>query len=404
MVMNTAQQPVQVGSPAVPQAPVQSNQQRMNPFRRATVERHENLLQIAKTQTASEQQNINKLIGTGFMRTVRVKCATVTAGNAATVTFNEDAPFSSISALVLHDVNGDLINLQSAYHCYLAMLYNGVLDWPFFPPRFAGAAALPTGTTLDTNIYSAPLNTGGTGGSSTFWIELSVAIDDRDLIGLVGNQNQAQAYDLRSNFAASGQVYGTAPTTLGTVTQTVYYESRTVPNPANPDGSANQVIPNTYGILHYWLDAVDQSAPVGGSTITHRLQRLGQTLRSIGLVLRQNTGAANPRAAAEPNMPSSIQVKVGDQPLFVEDTSLRRELTWKRRGFDSPNGVLWYDWEHDFDGQIGQEYGNDWIYSQDIVQFMFQNTYPSGLGSTANTLTYITDDLSIPAGIDPYNP
>jgi hypothetical protein len=305
---------------------------------------------------------------------------------------------------VIKDVNGELINLQSGYHVYLAMLYNGVLGFPYFPPRFAGAAALPTGLTLDSNIYAAPLNTGGTGGSSTFWLQFAVAIDDRDLIGLVGNQNQAQSYDLRTNFAASGSVYGTAPTTLGTVTQTTFYEERTVPNPTNPDGSQNQVLPNTYTMLHYWLDASDQAAPTGGSTITHRFQRIGQTIRTIGLVFRQNTGAVNPRTAAEANMPTSVTVKVGDQPLFQENTALRRKLMWERSGFDSPNGVLWYDWIHDFDGQIGQEYGNDWIYSQDITQFVFQNVYPAGFGSTANTLTYISDDLSIPAGINPYNP
>lgn len=205
---------------------------------------------------------------------------------------------------------------------------------------------------------------------------------------------------MRFNFGVNANIYGTAPTAAGTQTQTLYYMSRTVPSQFNPDGSQNQVVPNTYGMLQYWLESTDPQLPAPGQ-VTHRMQRLGQTMRGFILVFRQNASRANAEAA----MPSSIQIKIGDQTLFTEDTAVRRFLMRRRYGFDAPNGVLAYDNIHDFHGQLaGGEFGDDWIYTQDITQYQVIATYPSGFtANSANLLTYLTADMSIPAGIDPMN-
>lgn len=225
------------------------------------------------------------------------------------------------------------------------------------------------------------------------------------------NQDQAQTYDFRANYgqdvgSSNGNgTYITKPTNDPSVVQTLFYMSRTVPSLYNPDGSQNQPTPNTYGMLRYWLESTDPQLPAPGQVV-HRMQRLGQTLRGVILVLRATTNSL--RATAESNMPTSIQVKIGDQTLFTETYAARRYLMRRRYGFDAPDGVLVYDWTHDFGAGggygAGGEFGDDWIYTQDITQFQFVNTYPSGFAASAgNLLTYLTDDMSIPAGVDPMN-
>lgn len=405
-MVTQAQPPLLVPSPAVQQAPTQQPGQKVHTFREASVERLENILSISKTQLTSGIPNINKVLGTGFMRSLLLKNIMTTASNSANVTYAEGGIFDAIAQIVLHDANGDLANLSRGQHWRYLDLYFGANQ---FPPIGDSAVSATYATQLsyasnDSNdIVQAVSGTGGTGGSFTFWLELPVAINDRDLRCLVGNQDQAQTYDFRADYAASGQVYVTSPSTLGTYVQTLYYMSRTVPSLYNPDGSQNQPTPNTYGMLHYWLESTDPATPTPGQVV-HRMQRLGQTMRGFVLVFRQGS-ATQGRANAESAMPTSIQIKIGDQTLFTEDTTARRYLMRRRYGFDAPDGVLVYENTHDFRGYTANgEYGDDWIYTQDITQYQVIATYPSGFtASASNLLTYLTDDMSIPAGVNPMN-
>jgi hypothetical protein len=403
--MVSAQPPLLVPSPAVQQAPVNQTGVKQHSFREASVERLENILTVSKLQTTSLQPNINKVLGTGFMRSLILKSVMTTSANAAATAYTEGGIFDSIGQVLLHDTNGDLVNLSRGQHWRYLDLYFGANQ---YPPIGDAAVSASYATQLqyasnDTNIVQAVSGSGSTGGSFTFWLELPVAINDRDLRCLVGNQDQAQTYDFRADYNASGQVYSTPPTTLGTLVQTLYYMSRTVPSPYNPDGSQNIPKPNTYGMLHYWLESTDPQLPTPGQVV-HRMQRLGQTMRGFVVVLRQGSATLG-RANAEGAMPTSIQIKIGDQTLFTEDTSARRYLMRRRYGFDAPDGCLVWDNTHDFRGyQSNGELGDDWIYTQDITQYQVIATYPSGFtASASNLLTYLTDDMSIPAGIDPMN-
>lgn len=367
----------------------------------------ENILTITKVMTTAEQANINKVLGTGFMRSLILSVVCTTASNSANTTGAEGFPYDSVGQVVLHDTNGDLVNLSRGSHWRFLDLYFGMNRYPASGDAAASATlATPlsyNSTDGSNSIFQATFGTGGSGGSFTFWLELPVAINDRDLRCLVGNQDQAQTYDFRANVGASGVVYATAPSTLGTVVQTLFYMSRTVPSMYNPDGSQNQPTPNTYGMLRYWMESTDPQLPSPGQVV-HRMQRLGQTMRGFCLVFRQGSGTAG-RANAEGAMPTSLQIKIGDQTLFTESYQARRYLMRRRYGFDAPDGVLCYDNIHDFQGQLsGGEFGDDWTYTQDITQYQVIATYPSGFtANAANLLTYLTDDMSIPAGIDPMN-
>lgn len=356
-------------------------------FRRATTFRTTTLQQTTGTITASAQQVDVVIEGSGFIYGINLRVEATTAGNAAATAFQEDGPWSALDSIVFRDVNGELINL-SGYHLRLLNMYGGYLGTP----------VLDTASTDATNIYRALTGAGATGGSFRFHLFVPCGISRRSLTGVLGNQDRAQKYSLRSDMAASGSIYSTAPTTLPPFIIARQYENYAVPAPTNANGVPQQNLPNNWGVLHYATQSVSPSAPQGGSTVNHYLSRLGNTIRLLILVFRSN----GTRATAESNMPTRIQFNLGDVPIFVEDTQYRRMLMWRRWGFDAPAGVLVYDFATDILNMFGNELGDDWQFTNGLVNAQFQITYPAGFGSTNNSLTIITEDLVIPPDVDVY--
>lgn len=374
MAANTT---VQMQTPAVTQ-----KTGKILPFRQATVERCDTLPEESGTIAANLQNIIRDIQGDGFMYSIGLELVATAAGNAAAVAFAEDAPFNAINSPILKDVNGDLVNLRDGFElllCNLAMA------------DYLGSG--PTGTSLYSTVTGAVAN----GGSFSAFLKLPVGINRRDLIGIVGNQDRAQKYQLRTNIADSGSIYTVAPTALPDYVLRKFYENYSVPLSRSADGTAQQQTPDKYGVLHELSSSVDQTAPSAGSK-NHYLSRIGNTLRYIILVFRQGSGAT-PRAAAhgfmnDPASPANIQVKVGSDTLFNETYRYRRYKMYERYGFDWPSGVLVYDTMHDFGRGAGAELGNDWYHTAGITNFQFIVNYPASfVADAANELVVITDDL-----------
>jgi hypothetical protein len=362
------------------------------PFRRATTFRVAQLQTTSQLITAGAQQVDVVIEGSGFVYGIDLHIFATTAGNSAATAFAEDAPWSAIDTVVFRDVNGELINL-SGYHLRLMNLYAGYVTWKDAPVRAETAPSADTG-----DIYNAVTGAAATGGSFRFHLFVPVGLNRRDLRAILGNQDRANKYSLRTDFAASASIYTTAPTTLPTQSLERYYENYAVPAPRNANGAPQEQLPPDFGIFHYLTQSVSPSAPQGGATINHYLARLGNTVRLLVLVLRANGS----RATAELNAPTRIQFNVGDTPLFVETAPYRRMLMWRRYGFDAPNGVFVYDFLTDIIAIAGSEIGDDYLFTNGLVNAQFQITYPAGFGSTNNSLTVLTDDLVIPPNVDIY--
>lgn len=362
--------------PVVMQGPQVTGQQAPRvPWRRATVERS-NILPSESGSIATTYQPIERTIeGTGFLYKVRLRLVATTAGNAAAVAFTEDGPFNALGLLTLRDPNGELINVPNGWYQYVANLAQ----------RNYGNRWLDQSTvsSIVTGVG------GGLGGSFTQFFDFAVGINRRNLLGVVGNQDRAIKYTLRTDINASSAIYGTPPTTLPTYVLEKYYESYSVPLPVGPNGVQQQVLPPGYGTLHFTTVTTSDAAPVGGSTVNHYLRRIGNTIRFIILVFRSN----NSRATAETNAATLITFKAGDDTIFTETWAYRKSLMYERYGFDWPAGCLVYDAMHDFDNTAGFEVGDDYYHTQALVNAQFQVAYPSGFGSTANSLTIVTDDL-----------
>jgi hypothetical protein len=95
---------------------------------------------------------------------------------------------------------------------------------------------------------------------------------------------------------------------------------------------------------------------------------------------------------------------LGDTPIFTETVAYRRALMFARYGFDAPDGVLVYDFITDVINQAGAEMGEDYAFTNGLVNAQFEVTYPSGFASAGSSLTVITDDLVIPSNVDIYAP
>jgi hypothetical protein len=199
--------------------------------------------------------------------------------------------------------------------------------------------------------------------------------------------------------AAAGPIYTAAPTTQGTGTITRTYENYAVPGPTDANGNKQQQLPEKHGIVNFWTQSVNPSAPQAASTINHYLPRLGNTIRNIILVYR--TGAvATGRVAAEALLPTRIQFNLGDTPIFVETPGYRRNLMELRYTQPAFQGSFVYDFTTDFFAEAGSELGDDYLWTSGLVNAQFQIAYPAGVATAS--LTVITGDSLIPPNVDIY--
>jgi hypothetical protein len=391
-----------VGGPEVPSSN-QNEPGNMIPFRRATTYR----TQVIDTTTlgnglgiTAAQQNIEVTVqGSGYIYGIDLDVQITTAANAAAVAYNEDAPWSALASVVFRDVQGELVNLDG-FSLRLANLYCGYRLAREDTPATATVAAATPGVSgsLDTGVFQQIGTNVATGGSFRFHLWVPVATNTRDVIGLLGNQDRAMRYQLRTDIAPTASIYSTPPTTQGALNIRRNYHSFAVPGAANANGARQQQVPDKFGVLHYTTKNRNVAAPAGGSTVNHPLARLGNTIRVLILVLRSNGS----RATAETNAPTQITFKLGDVPIFSETPQHRRALMFQRYGFDAPNGVYVYDAISDFILRAGSELGEDYWWTNGLVNAQFEIVYPAGFGAANNSLDIITDDLQVPSGLDLY--
>lgn len=390
-----------VGGPEVPTSNANEPGNTI-PFRRATTVRTQNIdtTAIAAPGLTAAQQNIEITVqGSGYVYGIDLDVQVTTAANAAAVAYAEDAPWSAVASVVFRDVQGELVNLDG-FSLRLANLYCGYRTNREDSASTATVAAAAAGSqgSLDTGVYQQIGTAVATGGSFRFHLWVPVATNMRDAIGLLGNQDRAMRYQLRTDLAPIASIYTVNPTAQGAVTIRRTYHSFAVPGATNANGARQEQVPPKFGVLHYTTKNRNVALPAGGSTVNHPLARLGNTIRTLILVFRSNGS----RATAETNIPTLITFKLGDVPIFSETPQHRRALMYQRFGFDAPAGVLVYDAISDFMIAAGAELGEDYWWTNGLVNAQFEIVYPSGFGSTNNSLDIITDDLQVPSGLDLY--
>jgi hypothetical protein len=383
-------------------------------FRAATMERIDVLAaETGLTLTASLQPIQRTVEGAGYIYAITLEAvatgATQTAASVAVYT--EDAPFNIYDTISLADANGELWNL-GGFESYLVNVFSRE-DADPAPTSNADGAALPSsagvggvGTTasqdpnvvLNVGTVGSLSTTSSAGGNFRFPIRLKVAANRRDLLGLLGNQDRSQKYQLRTDIAASTVVFSTAPSSLPALTVNKTYEEYSIPLPTAPDGTPQEVFPASFGTMLYHTRQTSATQPSNGGQVSHFLQRIGNTIHFIGLIFRSNTtsagGGVSGRGNADINPPTAISLKLGEDVVFRETWNYRRILMFERLGYDAPRGCLLYDWIHDMGPFAGFELGDDLIHTEALVNAQFLISYPSTASTwqAGSQLKFITRD------------
>jgi hypothetical protein len=381
-------------------------------FRDATMERVDILAaETGLALTASLQPLQRTVEGAGYIYSVLLDVvATGATSTAASVAaYTEDAPSNVLDTITFSDANGELWNLSG----YESGLVNRLTREDAILPPVANApgAAIPSGTGAGGNGTSASqdpnvvLNWGAVGSASTtssaggnfrFQTRVKVGANRRDLLGILGNQDRSQKYQIRHDVSASTVVFSTAPSSLPSLTINKIYEEYSIPLQTAPDGTPQEVFPASFGTILYHTRQTSASAPANGGQVSHFLQRIGNTIHFLALIFRSATSSsATPlRGNADLNPPTALSLKLGEDVVFRETWNYRRMLMFERLGSDVDRGVLLYDWIHDFGPFAGFEVGDDLIHTDALVNAQFMITYPATASTwqPGSTLKFITRD------------
>jgi hypothetical protein len=327
----------------------------------------------ATMTTAAQQLGPYPVAAGGFLRHILLLVTVTTAGNAATVAFKEDAPWSMFDEVTLLDVNGNpIFGPVSGFDCYLSNLIGGYSN---------------QGDPSQSSLYSVTTGAGATGGSFTFLMRIPVEIVMREGLGSLPNENSAAAYQVRLTLAASTNVYSTAPTTLGSVNVKAYVESWTVPPPVTVTGRPQDDQPLGLGTLSMWSKTV-VNLSAGSQTV--RFPRMGNWLRNLIFIFRDTTPV---RSATVPG--SSLRLMWDQYELLNLDPRVLRHYMSERYRFTSaqlPTGVYAMDMTREMDGQPGQELHALWLPTTQATRMELQL-----VAGAAGTVSILTNDV-IPVG------
>lgn len=365
----------------LPNAPVNAQGRGTVPFRVATYERSQVLPGDSPTPGASQIILQQTITGDGFMYSIIDDVVCTTAGNGAATTFTEDMTPNNaafFNRMQLSDVSGDLINL-SGFEQYINNIMNGQLA--VFLPDSAAHSALFVQTT----------GAGATGGSFSFLIRYTVSTGHRDLVGAVGNQSRTVKYILTETINPSASIWGVAPTAIPAVPIARTYINYAVPNPQSANGAPQETLPAMFNVIHR-VTSGQLQVPAAG-VITHTMNAVGNTIRSIALILRYGA-TTTPRAAVEVAgaPPTLLLLKAGSATIFQESWRVRKEKNFRMFGFDMPAGVVVFDFIHDLGTKSGDEEGVDWLHTQQLSDLHFEITH--GAAATAgSSLVAVTDEL-----------
>jgi len=142
---------------------------------------------------------------TTLLRCIYLEVACVTAGNAAAVAFNPDAPLNALSTINFHDAQGtSIVGSFDSFVLSMAQKWFGFTN-----------NSDPT----QSAVYSVTAGVGGgLGGSFTIVYRIPVEVVSRTGVGAQINTDTQSPLVMSLAVNSTGAIYSVAPTAAGTVT------------------------------------------------------------------------------------------------------------------------------------------------------------------------------------------
>lgn len=266
----------------------------------------------------------------GFLRHVVLEVV-ASGGTGGTFTANGDAPFNILQSVQINDVNGaPIVGPFSGYTLYLANkygVYSGRSD-PATQPGFVGTTP-----------------------NFAFALRLPIEINHNDGFGCLPNQNAAAPYRVAFTINSLSGVWSANPSPVPAVRVRGWLEAWTQPTAMDVMGRAQETAPPYLGTSQYWSN-VPATTVLGQNNVL--LRRVGNLLRTLILVARDNTGLRSNTV-----LPDPVEIRIDSRTMNFESLYYRRMVTQERIIGSSfapavqETGVLVYSYSHDNHGVSG---------------------------------------------------
>lgn len=352
------------------QAAPQSAAQRSRPFAQASKHGSEIGPSYAPTETASQSAfKPEPLPATGYLRRVRLQTTLSGGGGTTPGVGAQDYPFNLFSLVRLSQPNGAPICELSGFHLLLANIYGGYAGAP--DPR------------VDPDYSSNASNPS---------IEPFVPLElDPTAVGSLSNLSNASAFRLTLIYEADATVWTTVPNPVPAVATDVYCDFWTLPEDHDENGVPQETVPPFPGTIQLWTQIENISVSAGNSRKS--LERVGNQLRTVILVCRDNTGARNDSV-----MPNPTQLRWDDVLLQEESPrSIRKKMREYVNDLTARDvGVYTFPYSMGFSRFVG---GNGAIsYMPTVTATRFEL---SGAWGAAGTISWLVNDVTSapPAGV-----
>lgn len=376
------------------EAPAAGKQQRQAPpmapqiFRTGVYAQETNDYDEQKTMTTGTVNFPSyTLTPNGWLRGLWFLIECTTAGNAATVAYQADGPFSAVSQVTFKDVgNREVFGPLGGYDWLTVMKFGGYHH---------------VGDPRSDITFSATAGSGATGGSFTMVMYLPIELVSRDALGDIENKSSSSTFKVELVLAGSGDVYSTAPTTLGDVRIRIIQDGYTEPEGADGMGRPLAQAPPAAGTMQYWAQE-DVTLSTGSQKYLIQ-QGLGYSIRNKIFKLVDSTGS---RSQGDSDWPDPVTLTFGKVQLFQRYQTIWQSRMAKAYGLTSTstdvslgreNGVYpcWYT--GDFGLQPGDELRNAYLNTKPGNVLQWSGT----IGGSGTHTLYTLVNYVVPPGNDP---
>lgn len=346
---------------------------------RSGVQSHDEInYDVTPTMTTSTQDlAVLNIPPAGFLRYLWLLVETFTSGNAATVAFQSDGPFSAIDTITLEDVNSaPIVGPFSGFDLYLVNKFGG---YAFNEdPR-------------NSPVYTATTGSGGTGGSFTFCLRIPIELVNRDALGALTNKSGSSLFKLRIRLAPSTSVYSTAPTTLPPVRVRVQQVAWWDPDATDLKGRPISQTPPAVGTTQFWSKATYQGT-AGSWRQPH--ERVGYDQRALIFILRDSTNART-----DADWPDPFNIQIDANVLRTKLAKIWQHEISQLWGYSAARGsvnggdvgVYVEPFHQDFELHPGAETRRGYLETSSATRQEFFGTIG---GSGLHTVTVLTNDVA----------
>jgi hypothetical protein len=310
-----------------------------------------------------------------WLQEVTMIVTATSAGNAAAVAVQPDAPFVVFSEVAFLDAAGNTVHALSGYNLWLVNLLGGY--------------KYQSDLTKSPSYVTPVLGAGATGGSFSFTIRIPVQIIDREFIGAYPNAASNAVTRIRLTLNTLANIYSVLPTNAPTVNVKMIETGAVIPADTSPAGTPYAPEPAGAGTFQQWTQNRYDLNTVGRRTFPHN--RKGQTYRGLILVTRNAAGARIDTILNE------VRFSVDDVASLRGPWTYARHCTWERQNLvaaaDLPAGVAMVDFAHEWDGKVGGELRDAWVITAPGSKVEFELDV-----AVVGTLEVITNEVIPVAG------